>query len=89
MPERWQQPEIEQLHKYAYLPFAGGPRICIGNSFAIMEANLLLATIAQRYRLRLIDGVEIKPAALITMFPRDGLPMRLEARPELQDSRRA
>ena len=43
-----------------------------------MEANLLLATIAQRYRLRLLDGVEIKPAALITMFPRDGLPMRLE-----------
>ena len=68
------------MHKYAYLPFAGGPRVCIGNSFAIMEANLLLATIAQRYRLRLIEGVEIKPAALITMFPRDGLPMRLEAR---------
>ena len=45
-----------------------------------MEANLLLATIAQRYRLHLIDGVEIKPAALITMFPRDGLPMRLERR---------
>ncbi len=80
IPERWLQPEIEQLHKYAYLPFGGGPRICIGNSFAIMEANLLLATIAQRYRLRLIDGIEIKPAALITMFPRDGLPMRLEKR---------
>ena len=80
-PERWLEPEIENMHKYAYLPFAGGPRICIGNSFAIMEANLLLATIAQRYRLRLIDGVDIKPAALITLFPRDGLPMRLEARP--------
>jgi len=80
LPERWLDPEIENLHKYAYLPFAGGPRVCIGNSFAIMEANLLLATIAQRYRLRLIDGVEIKPAALITMFPRDGLPMRLEER---------
>ncbi len=79
LPERWLEPEIENMHKYAYLPFAGGPRVCIGNSFAVMEANLLLATIAQRYRLRLIDGVEIKPAALITMFPRDGLPMRLEA----------
>ena len=79
-PERWLEPDIEDLHKYAYLPFAGGPRICIGNSFAIMEANLLLATIAQRYQLRLIVGVEIKPAALITMFPRDGLPMRLERR---------
>jgi len=80
LPERWLAPEIENLHKYAYLPFAGGPRVCIGNSFAIMEANLLLATIAQRYRLGLIDGVEIKPAALITLFPRDGLPMRLEKR---------
>jgi len=80
LPERWLDPEIENMHKYAYLPFAGGPRVCIGNSFAIMEANLLLATIAQRYRLRLIEGVEIKPAALITMFPRDGLPMRLEKR---------
>ena len=80
IPERWQQPEIETLHKYAYLPFAGGARVCIGNSFASMEANLLLATIAQRYKLRLIDGVDIKPAALITMFPRGGLPMRLENR---------
>ena len=80
IPERWQQPEIETLHKYAYLPFAGGARVCIGNSFASMEANLLLATIAQRYKLRLIDGVDIKPAALITMFPRGGLPMRLEKR---------
>ncbi len=80
LPERWLAPEIETMHKYAYLPFAGGPRVCIGNSFAIMEANLLLATIAQRYQLRLIEGVEIKPAALITMFPRDGLPMRVEER---------
>ena len=80
LPERWLDPAIENMHRYAYLPFAGGPRICIGNSFATMEANLLLATIAQRYRLRLVEGVEIKPAALITMFPRDGLPMRLEAR---------
>ena len=80
VPERWLEPEIENMHRYAYLPFAGGPRICIGNSFATMEANLLLATIAQRYRLRLIDGVKIVPAALITMFPRDGLPMTVEAR---------
>ncbi len=80
LPERWLEPEIENLHRYAYLPFAGGPRVCIGNSFAIMEAKLLLAAIAQRYQLRLLDGVEIKPSALITMFPRDGLPMRLEKR---------
>ena len=80
IPERWQDPDIENLHKYAYLPFAGGPRICIGNSFAIMEANLLMAAIAQRYRLRLATDKKIVPAALITMYPRDGLPMRVEAR---------
>lgn len=80
VPERWAEPEIDAIPKYAYLPFGGGPRICIGNSFATMEANLLLATMAQRYRMRLIDGVAIVPQPFITMFPRDGLPMRLEKR---------
>ena len=80
IPERWAEDSIDDIPKYAYIPFGGGPRICIGNSFATMEANLLLATIAQRYRLHLIDGVEIVPQPYITMFPRDGLPMRLEAR---------
>ena len=80
LPERWADPSIDEIPKYAYLPFGGGPRICIGNSFATMEANLLLATMAQRYRMRLIDGVEIVPQPFITMFPRDGLPMRLEKR---------
>ena len=45
-----------------------------------MEANLLLATIAQRFQMRLVEGVEIVPQPFITMFPRDGLPMRLETR---------
>ena len=80
MPERWAEESIERIPKYAYLPFGGGPRICIGNGFATMEANLLLATIAQRFQLRLIEDVEIVPQPFITMFPRDGLPMRLEAR---------
>ena len=79
-PERWADPAIDEIPKYAYLPFSGGPRICIGNSFATMEANLLLATMAQRYRMRLIEGLEIVPQPFITMFPRDGLPMRLEKR---------
>ena len=80
VPERWAEDSINEIPKYAYLPFGGGPRICIGNGFATMEANLLLATIAQRFRLSLIDGVEIVPRPFITMFPRDGLPMRLEKR---------
>lgn len=80
IPERWGEESIRELPKYAYMPFGGGPRICIGSSFATMEANLLLATIARRYQMRLIEGVEVVPQPFITMYPRDGLPMRLEAR---------
>lgn len=79
-PERW-TPEFEQaLPRYAYIPFGGGPRICIGNSFAMMEAPLLLATIAQRYRLTLEPGQTIEPEALITLRPRYGIRMRTHAR---------
>ncbi len=86
IPERWQDPSINDIPRYAYIPFGAGPRVCIGNSFATMEANLLLATLAQRYKMRLIDGVEIVPQPFVTMFPRDGLPMRLEARPVKQSA---
>ncbi len=80
IPERWAEDGIDDLPKYAYMPFGGGPRICIGNSFASMEANLLLATIAQRYQFRLVEGANIVPQPFITMFPKYGLPMRAEKR---------
>ncbi len=51
-PERWDDDLAKKLHRYAYFPFGGGPRICIGNGFAMMEAVLLLATIARRFRPR-------------------------------------
>jgi cytochrome P450 len=85
IPERWAEDSINDIPKYAYLPFGGGPRVCIGNSFATMEANLLLATIAQRYQFRLVDGVEIVPQAFITMYPRNGLPMTIEKRQPSND----
>ena len=64
--------------RFAYFPFGGGPRTCIGNSFALMEARLILARVLQRYRLRLVPGhvVEVEPR--ITLRPRGGLPMMLE-----------
>ena len=80
LPERWRDDRADNIPKFAYMPFGGGPRICIGNSFASMEANLLLATIAQRFRLRLVPGARVVPQPFITMFPRYGLPMRLEKR---------
>src|SRR5262249_40472922 len=52
-PERWTDGLVQRIPRYAYFPFGGGPRICIGNQFALMEATLVLATIAQKYRLRL------------------------------------
>lgn len=79
-PERF-TPEREKLiPKYGYLPFGGGPRVCIGNSFALMEAHLIMATIAQRYRLHLVPGQEVKMAMQITLSPANGLKMRLEPR---------
>jgi cytochrome P450 len=66
--------------KYAYIPFGGGPRICIGNHFAMMEAQLVLATIAQHYRLRLAPGEEVTPNPMITLVPKDGIRMVVEGR---------
>lgn len=75
IPERWLDESINDIPKYAYLPFAGGPRVCIGNSFATMEANLLLATIAQQYQFRLAPDANVVPQPFVTMFPKYGLPM--------------
>jgi cytochrome P450 len=66
--------------RFAYFPFGAGTRVCIGEQFAWMEATLALATIAQRWRLRLVPGHEVQPQAIITLRVRHGLPMRLEAR---------
>jgi cytochrome P450 len=67
--------------RFAYIPFGAGQRICIGAVFAMTEAILILAMVAQRYRLRLKPGHPIEPQGLITLRPRFGLPMTLESRP--------
>jgi cytochrome P450 len=76
-PERFTESEASKRHKFAYYPFGGGPRICIGNQFALMEATLILATLLQRFRLEpsSTQPVEIDPT--FTLRPRNGLPMRL------------
>ncbi|ERN42138.1 cytochrome P450 [Rubidibacter lacunae KORDI 51-2] len=76
-PERWENDMEKRLPKCTYFPFGEGPRICIGKSFAQMESILILATIAQRYRLRLETEHEIVPFPSITLRPRDGLQMHL------------
>ena len=79
-PERWGGDSTEGLPKYAYFPFGGGPRLCIGQSFAKMEAVLLLATIAQQFRLRSTPGEQIVPQPSITLRPKNGMRMVLEKR---------
>jgi cytochrome P450 len=79
-PERWANGLMQRIHRYAYFPFGGGPRICIGNNFALMEAVLILATIAQRYRLRLAADANIVPLPTMTLRPAHGVKVVLTRR---------
>lgn len=75
-PMRWLDGSSEQRHRYAYLPFGAGSRLCVGERFAWMEGVLALATIARRWRLTAPPGSNAEPHALITLRPRHGLPVR-------------
>jgi cytochrome P450 len=66
--------------RLAYLPFGGGPRVCIGQMLAMNEAILILATLGQRFRLRLLPGHEVAIQQRITIRPRGGLPMLISRR---------
>jgi len=82
-PERWENDLMKRLPKFAYFPFGGGPRQCIGNAFALMEAALILATIARKFRLRLVAGHPVVPLASITLRPRHGVRVTLESRKQI------
>ena len=77
-PERWEKGLAKQLPRFAYFPFGGGPRQCIGNTFALMEASVVLATIGQKFRFQLVPGQKVEPFASITMRPKSGIRVRLE-----------
>lgn len=76
-PERWLDGLITRLPPYAYFPFGGGPRRCIGQGFAMMEALLVTATLAQRFRFELQQNQEIVPEPLATLRPRNGISMQI------------
>ncbi|HKO41916.1 MAG TPA: cytochrome P450 [Pyrinomonadaceae bacterium] len=79
-PERWTEEFTNSLPKYAYFPFGGGPRVCIGNYFAMMEIVLLMATIGQRFHFSVGEQrpVELLPA--MSLRPKDGIPVTVETR---------
>jgi cytochrome P450 len=79
-PERFAPAVRARRHRFAYLPFGGGPRICIGSSFALAEAQVIIAAIAQHYRLRLAPDRLVEPIGLVTLRPRTGVWMTLEPR---------
>ena len=84
-PERWTTEEREARPKFSYFPFGGGPRVCIGEQFAWMEGALLIATIAQQWKLRLASDQRVEPKAMITLRPKYGMRMVVEARNNTSD----
>ncbi|MBI3676264.1 MAG: cytochrome P450 [Proteobacteria bacterium] len=79
-PERFAPGKREKIHRFAYIPFGAGPRICIGMGFAMQEAVICLATMIQHWRFELVPGHPVMPLARITLRPQYGLKMRLHCR---------
>lgn len=86
--ERWLPGEQDNRPEFLFFPFGGGPRICIGESFARMEAALLIAAIAQNWRLRLEPGFRVELLALITLRPKFRVRMTLERRADKERTMR-
>ena len=79
-PKRFRPEQELERHRFAYYPFGGGSRVCIGERFAWMEGILALAVIGKRWKLRLKAGEKVEPIAQITLRPRNGMKMHIESR---------
>ncbi len=78
-PERWEGDLARRLPRFAYFPFGGGPRVCIGNRFAMMEAKLVLAVVARRFRFEVTPETKLTLLPSVTLRPRHGIRLRLAA----------
>lgn len=79
-PERWTEQFSQQLPKYAYFPFGGGPRFCVGSNFANLEATLILAEIARRFEWEIAPDARLELQPSVTLRPRHGMPARVYLR---------
>jgi cytochrome P450 len=85
-PDRWNDGLFKRLPKYTYYPFGGGPRVCIGNSFAMLEAMLIVATVVPRFHFELAAEPPVVPWPSITLRTRHGIHMVVRAR-QIDDHR--
>ena len=81
-PRRWNSETVKNLPRFAYFPFGAGPRQCIGASFAMMEAALVLATIARKFQVHAAPGHPVEPLPSLTLRPKHGVWVELRKRPE-------
>ena len=88
-PDRWLDERSKEMPRFAYFPFGGGPRVCIGASFAATEAALVLATVAQKYQIRVAEDCPIEPNPTITLRPRHGIKVVVTRREDARSARRA
>jgi cytochrome P450 len=79
-PDRFTVEQIKARPRYTYLPFGAGPRICIGASFAMIEAAVVLAVLVRAFRFKVVNGHRPHPVARVTLRPRGGMPLYIEAR---------
>jgi cytochrome P450 len=85
-PERFTGERVAGHQRYAYFPFGGGPRQCIGEIFALTEMQLVIAMVAQKYRLHLVPGHPVEEEAMFTLRPRHGIQMTLESQAAIGDA---
>lgn len=79
-PERWTEEMVKKLPKFAYMPFGGGPHLCVGQHFALQEICLVLATIAQQYKLELATKKAVQPSASMALRPKSAVKLLISSR---------
>jgi cytochrome P450 len=76
-PERFATPAAVTAHRYAYIPFGAGPRVCVGSHLGMMEATLIAAMVAREFRFELAAGARPVPEAMLSLRVRGGLPVKV------------